>query len=148
VQRAGAARHVALHVLHARGGFQREPAGVEGDRLADEAEVYVRMRRLRRRVADDDQPRLAAAPTADRGERAHAELVELGRAEHVGGEMLVLGRERDGVLAERVRVELVRRRVREVAGAVRALRQKRSALRGGAELRRLGVTDDDPVEPA
>ena len=45
VQRARAARHVALHVLHLRGGLQRDPAGVEGDRLADEPERDVGARR-------------------------------------------------------------------------------------------------------
>ena len=33
---AGRARHVALHVLHAGRGLDRDAAGVEGDALADE----------------------------------------------------------------------------------------------------------------
>ena len=36
-----AAAHVRLHLVHAVGGLQREAAGVERDRLADEADAEV-----------------------------------------------------------------------------------------------------------
>ena len=103
VQRAGAARHVALHVLHLRGGLERDPARVERDRLADEAEVHVLARRRRGLVAQDDQARLVAAAAADGGERAHPELVEVAQSEHVRLQVVELARERLRVLAERVR---------------------------------------------
>ena len=54
--------------------------------------------------------------------------------------------ERDCLLRERRRVELVRRHVREVARAIRPLRQERGSLGGGAQLRRLEVPDDDVVD--
>ena len=66
VQRARAAGHVALHVLHVRRLLEREAAGVEGDRLADETEQEVGPRGLRRVVAEDDQARLAVAAAARR----------------------------------------------------------------------------------
>ena len=62
------------------------------------------------------------------------------------GEMLVLVRELLRLLAERVRRELVRRHVREVARAVRPLGDDRGALDGGLQLGIVGVTDDDPLE--
>ena len=59
LEHRGAAGHVHLHLLHLRRGLDRDPAGVEGDRLADEAERLAG--RLRRLVAQHDQP---AAPRA------------------------------------------------------------------------------------
>ena len=121
VQRPGAAGHVALHVLHPAGRLDRDAAGVERDRLADEPEQDV-VARAGRVVAEDDQARLVAAAAADGGQRAHAELVELlrGREPRTSGARArrasscafspsVCGR------------ELVRRHVREVARAVRPL---------------------------
>ena len=52
----GAARHVELHLLHLGRGLDRDPAGVEGHRLADEAEV--RTARRGRAPAQHDQPRV------------------------------------------------------------------------------------------
>ena len=66
-----AAAHVALHVLHAQGGLQRDAARVEGDRLADQPERGASLPRPAGRSAG----RSAAAPGAarrDGGERAHA----------------------------------------------------------------------------
>src|SRR5207237_7141300 len=110
------------------GGLERETACVEGDRLADEAEDEVVARRLRRLVAEDDQPGLVAAAASDGRERAHLELVELAWTEGLGLQVLVLACELERVLGERVRVELVRRQVREVARAVRPLGQQSGAL--------------------
>ena len=42
---AGGARHVALHVLHAGGGLDRNAAGIEDDALADEGD-RLRLARL------------------------------------------------------------------------------------------------------
>ena len=47
----GPAGHVALHVLHVGGRLDRDAAGVERDRLADEAEHEVRLRRPAARSA-------------------------------------------------------------------------------------------------
>ena len=57
----GAAGHVALHVLHLRRRLERDPAGVERDRLADETERRRRLRAPGGLVAQDDQPRLVRA---------------------------------------------------------------------------------------
>ena len=114
---AGPAGHVALHVLHVERGLDRDPAGVERDRLADEAE-HEAAARLGRVVAEDDQARRVVRPLRDRGERAHAERVRSrpGRAlRRSGGRRLTATRERARPGA---RGELVRRRVREVARAV------------------------------
>ena len=56
-----AARHVPLHVLHVVGRLERDAAGVERDRLADEAEHEV-VARAGRLVAQHDQPGLVVAP--------------------------------------------------------------------------------------
>ena len=72
------------------------------------------------------------------------ELVHLLRPEHLARQMLVLGGELLRLLAERVRRELVRGHVREVARAVRAVRDDRSPLDGCAQLAALGVADHDP----
>ena len=144
LQRARAARHVALHVLHARGGLDRETARVERDRLANEAEQDVSVRGLRRLVAQHDEARLVLAPPSHGGERAHAERVDLSRSEDFGAELLVLGGERHGVLGQRGGIELVRRHVREVACAVRPLRQEGAQLRCVPQFRRLEVAEHDP----
>ena len=39
LEHGGAARHVHLHLLHLRRGLDRDPAGVEGDGLADQPEA-------------------------------------------------------------------------------------------------------------
>ena len=51
-----AAAHVRLHLVHAIGGLQREAARVEGDRLADEPEAQVGLRRFGGLVGQRDQP--------------------------------------------------------------------------------------------
>ena len=144
VQRPGAAGHVALHVLHPAGRLDRDAAGVERDRLADQPEHDV-VARAGRVVAEDDQARLVAAAAADGGQRAHPELVELAGGENLAGQVLVLARELLRLLAQRVRRELVRRHVREVARAVRPLGDDRGALDGRLELGVVGVADDDPL---
>ena len=99
-------------------------------------------------VAQDDQARLVAAAAADGGQGAHAELVELLRREDLARQVLVLGGELLRLLAERVRSELVRRHVREVARAVRSLGDDRGALDGRLQLGIVGVTDHDPLRRA
>ena len=62
----GAARHVELHLVHLPGGLDRDPAGVEGHRLAHVAEV--RSARVAGPVAEHDQPRLDVRALGDGGE--------------------------------------------------------------------------------
>ena len=144
MQRPGAARHVALHVLHPCGRLDRDAAGVERDRLADEAQHDVPAR-ARRVVAQDDQARLVAAAAADGRQRAHPELVELAGGENLARQVLVLARELLRLLAQRVGREFVRRHVREVARTVHPLGDDRRALDGLLELGVAGVADNDPL---
>src|SRR5207244_3369947 len=123
-----------------------DPAGVERDRLADEAEGDVRVRDLRRRVAKDDQARLVTAATAYGRERAHAQPVQLARPEDLRLQMLVLAGERLRVLAEGMRVELVGGHVREIACPVRPFGDERGPFRGVAKLPRVEVADHDALD--
>ena len=123
-----------------RGGLQRDPAGVEGDRLADEAEHDVGARRRRRLVA---QARSGAARCGCRGRPRRARpcracRARAGRAPPPSGAR-ARARARCACSRERLRVQLVRRHVREVARAVRALGDERRALGRRAQLRRLEV---------
>ena len=115
--------------------------------LPDQPEHDV-VARAGRVVAQDDQARLVAAAAADRGQRTHAELVELAGAENLARQMLVLVRELLRLLAQRVGRELVRRHVREIARAVRPLGDDRGPLDGLPQLRIVGVADDDPLRCA
>ena len=72
-----AAGHVALHVLHLQRRLERDPAGVERDRLADEPEHDSSLSPVRRLVAEDDQAGPVRARASDGRERAHAELIDL-----------------------------------------------------------------------
>ena len=139
-----ATRHVALHVLHVEGGLDRDPAGVERDRLADEAEQDVALGR-RRLVAHDDHARRVVAALGHARERAHSELRELVGAERLGRQVLVLVRDLTSTLGQLLGRERVRARVREVARAVRAVGDPRGPLR------RLGdalvaADEDEPLE--
>ena len=100
----------------------------------------------RRLVAEDDEARLVAAALADREEGAHSELAHLVGAERLRGQVLVLGGERCGAVGERRGCQLVRRLVREVARAVRAVGDDRRSLDGRAQLGRLLGADHDLFE--
>ena len=117
------------------GRLQREAARVEGDRLADEPEDDLAACRGRRLVGKRDQARGVLASLADRGERAHARLANLVGAE--GGEAHVLEAARGllGELGEGGRGADVRRRVDEVAAAVRPRGDDVGALRLLGDLR-------------
>ena len=69
------------------------------------------------------------ARPGDRGEGAHAQLVELLGAERLGGDVVGLGRDLRSAPGKALRRQLVRRRVREVARAVRPLGDPGRALR-------------------
>ena len=71
-----AAGHVALHLVHAGGRLDRDAAGVERDRLADEAEDDA-LHGVLGLVAEDDQPGLRVRALSDGGERAHAGCLDL-----------------------------------------------------------------------
>ena len=133
---AGRARHVALHVLHAGGGLQRDAAGVEGDALADQRDRVAALRAGAAPLHDHDVARLLAA-LPDREQRVHAEPLqrlgsehfdlhadlcellrarrELGRAEHVRRLVDEIARERDAVENCARRDEGLVRRFRIVA---------------------------------
>ena len=119
----GAAGHVELHLLHLRRGLDRDPARVEGDRLADEAEV--RPARARRPVAQHDQPRLRVASLGDRGEGAHAARHDRLAVEQLDLERLVLVGDLGGALGEEGRRGHVRGQVLEVARRVRGAPRSR-----------------------
>ena len=150
VQRPGAAGHVALHVLHPAGRLDRDAAGVERDRLADEPEHDV-VARAGRVVAEDDQARLVAAAAADRGRARPCRARRAPGSEHLA---------RSGARARRASScafspsvcgrELVRRHVREVARAVRPVGDDRGPLDGlpAAPSRRRGRRRSAPVRVA
>ena len=144
LDRGGAAGHVALHVLHSQRGLERDAAGVERDRLADEPEDKIGLRRLRRVVAQDDQPGLIVARLGDRSEGAHSLRVDLRWAERLRRDVLDLrgdlGRARRETLGRR----LVRRAVDEIAGAVRPLGDPQRAVDGLFEA--ASATDHQAVE--
>ena len=124
-----ASGHVSLHVLHVERRLDRDAARVERDRLADEAEHDVALRRGRL-VAEDDHARRVVAALGDAGEGAHPELRELVGAERLGGQVRVLGRASSSARsASRSGVSSFAPRVREVTRAVRRLGDRRGALR-------------------
>ena len=87
--------------------------------LADEAERDVRLR-ARGLVAHDDQARVVVRALRDAGEGAHPELDDLLAAERL--DLDAFGRELRRALGEPLGRQLVRRRVREIAGVVRPFR--------------------------
>jgi hypothetical protein len=105
-----AARHIALHVLHVERLLDRAPAGVEGDRLADEAEDDVAPR-LRRLVTHDDQVRRVVAALGDAGERPHPELADLLEVERFRREQRRALGDVSGAFCQGLRRQLVRRGV-------------------------------------
>ena len=145
-QRCRRRRHVALHVLDLVGGLERDAARVERDRLADDAEVTSACA-LRRVVAQHDQARLVRGCRGRPRRARPAELVELALASSVGLHVSS-SPACSSAWSPSVCGSALRRRVREVARAVRALRDERGALGAGAQLRRLGVRDHDPLDLA
>ena len=114
-----AASHVRLHVVHVVGGLQREAAGVERDRLADEADPEVGPGWLRRLVGQGDQPRLVVAPLADGGEGAHAGRPDLLGPQRLEAEVLAPAGDLLGPRSQTLGRQLVGGRVDHVAAAVR-----------------------------
>ena len=75
LEHRGAAAHVELHLVHARGGLDRVAARVERHRLADEPER--RSGDVVGLVGERDEPRLGVRAARDGGERAHARRLDL-----------------------------------------------------------------------
>ena len=106
----GAAGHVALHVLHVQRRLERDAAGVERDRLADEAE-HDGAARAGRVVAQDDQARRVVAALRDRGERAHPELARSASRSSASAVSPRARRDLLRAVGEPFRGEVVRRRL-------------------------------------
>jgi hypothetical protein len=120
-------------------GLERDPAGVEGDRLADEPEDEVGTCRRRRVVAQHHQARRVVASLRDRRECAHALRANLVRPERFRGQ--VLGGRGDLLrsLRQPLRRGLVRRAVDQVACPVRPLGDRGRPRRGLFEAVRLAA---------
>ena len=142
-----AAAHIVLHLLHALGGFDGDAAGVEGDALADQAEVRRRSGRGRPVAEDDERGRFGAA-LRHAEQCAHAEALEVAAFEHLALQALFLshlargsghfqrGEEIGGLVRQRAREVLgfgehlaAQYRGVEIGGAVRAHHGKRGQRR-------------------
>jgi hypothetical protein len=86
------------------------------------------------------------AAAADGGERTHAHLVHLARSEDLRLEVLVLGSQRLRVLAERLRRQLVRGHVCEVARPIRPLGHERGLLGGLSQVVGREVAEHDALD--
>ena len=130
---------VELHVFHALGGLDADPARVEADALADDREVPpegVLLARLAR--AHDDHLRRVVAPLPHRDEHAHAELAGSLLVDHIDPEAVLL-RDRARLVGEHLGRQVVRRAVRERPGAVRAFADDPAPLGAARDRRALGI---------
>ena len=121
----GAAGHVELHLVHLCRGLDRDPARVEGHRLAHVAEVRARAAAL---VAEHDQLRLRVRALRDRGKGAHAARDDLVAPEGLERQLWMRVRDLARPLRESRGCEHVRGQVLEVA---------RCVLRAGTKARLL-----------
>src|SRR5262249_22114296 len=108
----GAAGHVELHRLHSLAGLEREPAGIEGDALADEGDFFFGIRR--RAVADHDEARLLGAAAVDREQTVEIHRLDFFLAPDLHAETAAAAETLRG-LAEKARGRHRRRLVDEVA---------------------------------
>ena len=112
-----AAGHVALHVLHVQRRLERDPAGVERDRLADEPEHDVgACRRPAGRSAARSGAAGCALPCATAANAPMPSCVNLVGAERLGGQVLERRRDLLRALRQPLGRELVRRAVRRGRG--------------------------------
>ena len=123
-----------------QGRLERDPAGVESDRLADEPELNVGTGRLRRLVAQDDEARRVVARLRDRGERTHALFADLVPPERFRRDRRRLRCDLGRARGQPLGCRLVSRAVDEIPGAVRPLGDPGRALRDRRD--RLGPRDD------
>jgi hypothetical protein len=114
-QDRGRAAHVRLHALHEAALLQVQPAGVEGDALADQGDVA---RSVGRADLRDQEPRRLDRGLADAEDAAQAARRQL--VADVLGHRDAVAERRPGRRRQRRRVQLRRRRVdqdRGLAGA-------------------------------
>ena len=124
----GAARHVELHLLHLRRGLDRDPAGVEGHGLADEAEVRpARVRRAGSAARSAAAPRRLPWATAANAPMPRATIASRSSSSTSSASCSVgdLG----GALGEEARRGHVGREVLEVARGVGGRRPPRGRAR-------------------
>ena len=126
-------------------GLMRDPAGVEGDGLADEAEDEA-VRGSLRLVAHDDHLRGVLGTLRDCAEGPHPELARLLQPEGFDGESADLGGDLLCDLGQPLGRELVGRHVREVACAIRPGRDSLRAVRLRGQIR-VG-DEDEPLDLA
>ncbi len=138
--------HVRLHVLLGGGGLQRVAARVERDPLADDPEDELRVGGRLRLVAQRDEARRVVAPRGDRDERAHAGGLHLLGAHDVGGDAGEPLLDLTGDLGQAERGERVRRRVHEIARAVRPPCDERSSLCAVERVGRARAAEDERLE--
>ena len=125
-------------------GLDRDAAGVEGDRLADEAEDDA-VHGVLGLVAEDDQPGLRLRALGDGGERAHAGRLDLGPAPDLGREAAAR-RDLPGALGKRGRREHVGGGVDELATAVGPVRGDPCSCRRLGGGRRAGAAEDETLD--
>ena len=130
LEHRGGARHVVLHTDHAAGRLHRQPAGVERDALADQAEHDIPAAGTGRPVAHRDQPGGRAVGLGDGGERAHAVGLDPALVAHLGGDSAVLAGDRPGPVGQLGRPHVPGRSVLQVAGAADRVGDRRGALDG------------------
>ena len=129
---AGRARHVALHVLHAGGGLDRNAAGVEGHALADEGDRRVVL--LAAVPAHDDDAAVLARSLPDAEQRVHAEFLHRRHVEHLDRDAELLEHGRPA--GEFLREEHVGRLVDQVAGHDHAVGDRLRCVESQAFVRR------------
>ena len=131
--------------------LQRDAAGVEGDRLADEPERRGRRARRAGRSGGRSVAGSLSASLGDRGEGAHAHRLDLprGRRPRSRDRVGALGDLR-GAVGEPFRRQVVGRAVGEIAGPVRPLRHALRALRqlAASSRRRRAGPAGRPVWPS
>ena len=162
LQDGGSAGHVHLHLLHLRRGLDGDPARVEGDSLAHEAERLAR--RIGRLVPQHDQTRLLRAALGDGREPAHPEGLDLGAAHDVGGDGIVARRDLASPIRQVRRRHDVGGQRLKLAGAIGGLGRDPRYVNGPRRLlsmaggrdhqaidlggrRVVGVAGFEPVEP-
>ena len=123
-----AARHVALHALHAVGRLDGHAAGIERDALADETN-HRRRRRVLRLVTDHDEPGRHRAAARDTEEQLHLQVFDAMLVQHVDGEARAAGGRRHPI-RKLFRRQHVGRLIRQAARDVGGLRSDDASLDG------------------
>ena len=130
-----AAGHVVLHLLHAVGGLDGDAASVEGNALADQAQVNV-CRRAGRIVAENNQRGRLVGALCDSPKRSHLQIFDLVRSEDFAAQA-DLGRHFFRALGEDGRGHKIGRFVDQIAGEILRLTDDPSRLQ--CVLKSLGI---------